>query len=190
MNLEPHATELLEVARASVAHGLRHREQLRVDARDYPAPLREELACFVTLNRLGRLRGCIGTLEARCPLVEDLAANAYKSAFEDPRFAPLAHDEFADLEIEVSVLSTPEPMNVQSEAELTAALKPGVDGLVIDDGRHRATFLPKVWEDLQRPEEFLEHLWVKAGLVAHQWPPNLRCHRYRAENFSNPHHLG
>lgn len=190
MNLEPHASELLDVARTSVEHGLEHGAQLRIDARDYPVPLREALACFVTLNRLGRLRGCIGTLEAQRPLIEDLAANAYKSAFEDPRFAPLAFEELDDLEIEVSVLSTPEPMNVQSEAELIAALEPGVDGLVIDDGRHRATFLPKVWEDLQRPVEFLEHLWAKAGLDAHEWPANLRCQRYRAENFSDPRHLG
>ncbi|MCZ6871211.1 MAG: AmmeMemoRadiSam system protein A [Gammaproteobacteria bacterium] len=189
-SLEPHAFELLDVARSSVEHGLEHGKQLRVEPRDYPAPLREERACFVTLNRLGRLRGCIGTLEARRPLIEDLAANAYKSAFEDPRFAPLVRNELDGLDIEVSVLSTPEPMNVQSEAELIAGLEPGVDGLVIDDGRHRATFLPKVWKDLQRPEEFLEHLWAKAGLDAHQWSPNLRCYRYRAENFSNPHHLG
>ncbi len=190
MNLEPHASELLDVARTSVEHGLQHGKQLRVEPRDYPAPLREERACFVTLNRLGRLRGCIGTLEAKRPLIEDLAANAYKSAFQDPRFAPLARNELDDLEIEVSVLTAAQPMNVQSEAELISALTPGVDGLVIDDGRHRATFLPKVWEDLKRPEEFLEHLWAKAGLGAHQWPLKLRCYRYRTENFSSRHHLG
>ncbi len=190
MSLEAHAVQLLDVARASVQHGLDHGEQLRVQARDYPAPLREELACFVTLNRSGRLRGCIGTLEARRPLIEDLAANAYKSAFQDPRFAALVRDELGGLEIEVSVLSPPEAMIVQSEHELIAALEPDVDGVVIDDGHHRATFLPKVWEDLREPEEFLEHLWMKAGLTVHHWPSSLRCYRYRTENFSNRHHSG
>ncbi|MEJ2133121.1 MAG: AmmeMemoRadiSam system protein A [Gammaproteobacteria bacterium] len=184
------ASVLLGVARASIEHGLDHGQPLAVEARDYPDALREERACFVTLNRMGRLRGCIGSLEARRPLIEDLATNAYKSAFEDPRFAPLVRRELEDLEIEVSVLSPPEPMNVGSESELMAGLEPGRDGLVIDDGIHRATFLPKVWEELATPREFLEHLWMKAGLPARHWPTNLRCYRYRSENYSESSRLG
>lgn len=175
---------LLEVARASVTHGLDHGESLPVSVGDYPRELRDERACFVTLNRSGRLRGCIGSIEASRPLIADLAVNAYKSAFEDPRFTPLVHAELSGLEIEISVLSVPESMNANSEAELISALEPRVDGLVIDDGRHRATFLPKVWEDLERPLEFLEHLWIKAGLTPHEWPKDLRCYRYHCENFS------
>lgn len=175
---------LLAVARASVAHGLDHGRPLPVAAADYPDALRDERACFVTLNRGGRLRGCIGSIEARRPLIEDLAENAYKSAFEDPRFAPLVHAELDELEIKISVLSVPEAMHVNSESELIGELEPGVDGLVIDDGYHRATFLPSVWEELTGPQEFLEHLWFKAGLLPHEWPTRLRCWRYHCENFA------
>ena len=172
---------LLEVARRSIAHGLAEGEPLPVRAADYPDALRLVRATFVTLDLHGRLRGCIGTLEARLPLVEDVALHAYAAAFEDPRFPPVEADEAGLLELHISVLSPPEPMAVKDEADLLRQLRPGVDGLILGAGLHRATFLPAVWEDLSDPREFVRHLKMKAGLDPDAWPHGMRAWRYTAE---------
>jgi AmmeMemoRadiSam system protein A len=172
---------LLEVARASILHGLEHGSPLRVDPDRFSPRLREPGACFVTLRRSGSLRGCVGSLEATRSLVEDVAENAYASAFRDSRFEPLAEGELRDLDIHLSILTPPEPLPCTSEAELLAKLRPGIDGLVLEDGAHRATFLPSVWESLAEPKEFLAALKRKAGLSADHWSDRIRFHRYRAE---------
>jgi AmmeMemoRadiSam system protein A len=176
---------LLDVARASIQHGLRHRRALAVKPDDYPETLRPPRATFVTLEIGGLLRGCIGTLVACQPLVQDVTVHAYAAAFEDPRFPELTPDEFPRLELHISVLSPPEPLRFGSDEELLAQLRPGVDGLILHFQHYRATFLPSVWESLPDPYIFLTHLKQKAGLPLDFWSPDLRAERYTTEYFGD-----
>lgn len=146
-------------------------------------------AAFVTLNkRNGELRGCIGSLTAHRPLVQDVSANAHAAAFEDPRFPPLTRGELPDVIIEVSVLTSPEPLTYADPKDLVAKLRPDVDGVVIERGWHRATFLPQVWDQLPIPEEFLAHLCYKAGLPANAWRQGeLEVSTYQVQEFVEPH---
>lgn len=146
-----------------------------------PAALAVPAATFVTLSVEGSLRGCRGTIEAARPLAHDLWRNAWASAFDDPRFAPLERAEFTVIEIDVSLLSPLEPVPASSEAILLEQLVPHVHGLVLASGEHRATFLPKVWESLPDPSRFIAELKVKAGLPRQGWPGALRAWRYTTE---------
>jgi AmmeMemoRadiSam system protein A len=150
-----------------------------------PAHAREETrwltqpgASFVTLTKQGELRGCIGTLEAHRALGADVKANAVAAALRDPRFKPLAADEFPAIRVEVSVLSPVQPMTYRDEADALAQLRPGVDGVIIQYGHHRSTFLPQVWEDFRDPRLFIGHLKHKAGLPPDFWDPALIMSRY------------
>lgn len=172
---------LLATARSVIAAGATSGHRIDPDPEDVPAPLREPRACFVTLEKTGQLRGCIGTLTARRPLIREVAAMAYASAFEDPRFSPVTADEVDALVIAISVLGAPEPLPVSDEADLLAGLRPGDDGLILEDGRHRATFLPSVWEQLPEPADFVRHLKRKAGLPDTYWSESLQFSRYGVE---------
>ncbi len=174
--------QLLDLARSAIQKRLQG-ESLTVPTGDYPAPLRAPRATFVTLHVDAQLHGCIGTLEARRPLVEDVAHNARAAAFEDPRFSPLSLTEFERLDIHISVLGIPEPMQFDSEEGLLRQLRPRVDGLIIEEGFHRGTFLPSVWEQLPAPREFLRSLKRKAGLPADYWSHTLRVRRYTTESI-------
>ncbi|MDJ0849787.1 MAG: AmmeMemoRadiSam system protein A [Myxococcota bacterium] len=169
---------LCAVAREAIAHGLREGGPPPIDPADYDGALRRPGASFVTLRRAGELRGCTGSLEATRPLVCDVARNAWRSAFGDPRFEPLCPAELDDLEISVSVLSPLEPFAVGSRQELLDTLRPGVDGLVLREGPRSATFLPSVWKSLPEPRAFLAALLQKAGLPPAHWSPQLRFERY------------
>ena len=141
--------------------------------------LEEPAATFVTLMEAGRLRGCIGTVEAFLPLAEDVAKNARAAAFDDPRFTPVSAEESTDLNIEISLLSIPEPLPPSPDwATAEALLQPGEDGVILQCGHHRATFLPQVWETLEAPRDFLERLLHKAGLPPRTWPPEIQLWRY------------
>ncbi|KPK71937.1 MAG: hypothetical protein AMJ84_05270 [Acidithiobacillales bacterium SM23_46] len=177
-----HRQELLGLAARSIQAGLTG-DRLKVRAGDFPQPLRMTRATFVTLTIDAQLRGCIGTLEARRALVEDVASNAYSAAFEDPRFAPLERGEFERLDIHLSLLSAPEPIQFGSEKDLLAQIRPSLDGLVLEEGARRGTFLPSVWEQLPDPVEFLRHLKRKAGLPADYWSATLRVSRYTSESI-------
>jgi hypothetical protein len=148
-----------------------------------PPRLLEAGASFVSLHRDGELRGCLGTIEPHRPLAEDVAVNARAAASRDPRFPPVAADEADTLEIEVSVLSPLTLLDVDSEAALLAALRPGVDGLLLEDGFRRATFLPAVWASLPSPRDFVTQLKRKAGLPPDHWSTSLRCFRYSVEEI-------
>ncbi len=161
-------------------HGLDQGRPLPVDLADLPPELAAPRATFVTLTRGGRLRGCVGRLQAERPLAQDVAANAYAAAFEDSRFQPLERAELAGLGIHVALLTAPEPILFTGEADLLRQLEPGVDGLVLEAGRRRATFLPAVWASLPEPADFLRELKVKAGLGAGE-VPGLRAWRYFTE---------
>jgi len=173
---------LLDVARQSIQYGLQHANPLPVEPGDYPEELQAQGASFVTLSLDQQLRGCIGSLEARRPLVLDVADNAFAAAFRDPRFPPLSEAEFPDLDYHISILTPPEPMQFNDEAELLAQIRPKVDGLVLEDRGHRGTFLPSVWESLPQPGEFLQHLKLKAGLPIDYWSDTLKVSRYTVED--------
>jgi hypothetical protein len=145
--------------------------------------LRQPAATFVTLTLDGALRGCIGSLEAYRPLIEDLQANAVAAAFHDPRFAPLTAPEFARMHMEVSLLTPMQPLAFHDEADACAALRPGIDGVVLEYGAHKGTFLPQVWEQLPAPARFMAHLKLKAGLPADFWHPELRLFTYQVEKY-------
>lgn len=176
---------LLDVARASIRRGLEHGQALAVTPDEYPQALRSLRATFVTLEIDHRLRGCIGTLAARQPLVQDVAEHAYAAAFDDPRFPELTGREFPQLAVSISVLSPAEPLNFDSENDLLAQLRPGVDGLILQFRSHRATFLPAVWENLPDPYVFLAQLKQKAGLPLNFWSPELTAERYTTEYFTD-----
>jgi AmmeMemoRadiSam system protein A len=170
---------LLRIARASIA------DALGTGSAGAPRAdetwLRESRATFVTLTRNDELRGCVGALEARRPLAEDVAANARAAAFEDSRFEPLTLEEFARTAIEVSLLSTPKTLAFNDHADLLGKLRPGVDGVILEhleEGR-RGTFLPQVWEDLADPEQFIVHLKRKAGIAPDTDTRRCRVKRYR-----------
>jgi AmmeMemoRadiSam system protein A len=172
---------LLEIAHDSIASGLRRKQPLAVDCGEFPPELRLVRATFVSLHLEGQLRGCIGTLEADLPLVASVAENAFKAAFDDPRFPPLERGELTDIEIDISILTPLEPLDIHSEEDLVAKLRPGVDGLVLRDGSSRGTFLPAVWDGLPEPRQFVRELKRKAGLPLDSWPSTLRVWRYTTQ---------
>lgn len=176
-------TLLRNLARESVEYGLQHGAALPIDIARYPRSLREPGASFVTLKKHGELRGCIGSLEAHRPLAEDITHNAYAAAFSDPRFAPVTKKEFPQMEFHLSVLTPAQPMQFDSEADLLRQLQPGIDGLILEDGPHRGTFLPAVWESLLDATHFFQQLKLKAGLPADYWSDTLKVWRYGTESF-------
>lgn len=140
-------------------------------------------ATFVTLHKFEQLRGCIGSLQAVRSLAEDVAHNAFNAAFRDPRFNPVKQTEFTDLNIEISVLTKPEPMSGSHSFELfLEQLQQNRDGLILTEGYKRATFLPSVWEQVANKEEFVRHLMNKAGIT--QWSEQIQCERYYSISFS------
>jgi AmmeMemoRadiSam system protein A len=152
---------------------------------DLPRPvwLDEPAATFVTLTLHAQLRGCIGSLEARRPLYDDVTQNARAAAFDDPRFTPLAAEELPSVSIEVSVLTVPQPLQFSSEADALRQFRPGVDGVIFQYGARRATLLPQVWEQLPEPHEFLRHLKRKAGFPADVTTDGMELAVYQVEKF-------
>ena len=174
---------LLKLARQSIEHGFKTGHPLCVNLREYPRELIKQRATFVTLEKNKNLRGCIGMLEAIFPLVEDIAENAFSAAFKDPRFPPVQKNEINDLQIHISILSDPEPMHFSSEEDLLNQLRPNIDGLILEEGNHRGTFLPSVWETLPDKKQFLRHLKNKAGLPPDYWSDTVKVSRYTTETF-------
>ena len=165
---------LLAIARSSIAGSL----GLRGDVDASHAELSRPAATFVTLKMHGELRGCIGTLAPFRPLGLDVRENALAAAFRDPRFLPLTAAEFEATSVEVSLLSESRALDIASEDDLLAQLRPGHDGLVLEYGRHRATFLPQVWDALADPRDFVVALKRKAGLPADFWSRQMAVSRY------------
>jgi len=174
---------LLDLAYATIRHGLTSDQPMEINSDDYPAELQAKRASFVTLNRHGALRGCIGHLEAMQPLVVDVVESAYSAAFRDPRFPRLTEAELPGLDIHISALTPSQPLVFESEQDLISKLRPGVDGLILVEGRRRGTFLPSVWASLPTAEQFLQHLKLKAGLPADYWSESIRMFRYETESF-------
>jgi AmmeMemoRadiSam system protein B/AmmeMemoRadiSam system protein A len=175
--------QLIKLAKASIKHGLETGQPLPVNPEDYNQALGEQRACFVTLNENNQLRGCIGSLEAHRPLVKDVSDNAYAAAFRDPRFPPLSDAELEKLDIHISILTPASPMSFSSESDLISQLRPGKDGLILEDVGHRGTFLPSVWESLKTPEQFWRELKRKAGLPYDHWSDTIKVSRYETQYF-------
>jgi AmmeMemoRadiSam system protein B/AmmeMemoRadiSam system protein A len=172
---------LLGLARRAIERRLTdHHQPLPIP--DLPA-LNESGACFVTLHRDGALRGCIGSPMAWRALAEDVIDNAARAAFSDPRFPPVGADEMFRVTVSVSLLSAPEPLEFADEADLLSQVRPGVDGLVIEDRDHHALFLPAVWDQLPDPAAFLGHLKTKAGLGTHHWSDRFQASRFTVTEY-------
>ena len=170
-----HGRTLLGIARDSIEAALGVSPRKPLPDALWLKPVR---ASFVTLTQNGGLRGCIGSLEAHRPLGEDVSHNARAAALSDPRFAPLAREELAATRVEVSILATPKLLAFADHADLIAQLRPGEDGLILECGGARGTFLPQVWESLPDPEQFVAELKRKAGLEPGVSTAKCRIQRY------------
>ena len=175
--------QLHEIAKNSIVNGLNKSEPINIELSDYDDDLQIKRATFVTLHKHGQLRGCIGILEPLRPLAEDIAHNAFAAAFSDHRFPPVSADEIDHLDIHISILATPEEISFSSEDDLVSQLRPGVDGLIMQEGNQRGTFLPSVWESVTDRHDFLNHLKQKSGLPANYWSDTIRVQRYTVEEF-------
>lgn len=168
-----HGDLMVEIARQAICGG-----QSAISLNNLPALFSQQAASFVTLHKSGRLRGCCGSVIAHRPLIEDIWANATRSAFGDTRFQPLAEEEWKEITLSVTVLSSLQPMSFVSEADLLSQLQPHNDGLFIEDMGKSALFLPAVWETLPNKQQFLAHLKAKAGLSIDHWSKNFRANRF------------
>ena len=174
---------LLQIARQSIVRGLESDTALQLDIDRLEASFRVDSAVFTTLTLAGSLRGCIGSLRPSAPLAQSVANSAFSAAFQDRRFGKVQAGEVDNLHIEVSVLSAMELIAVDTRQTLLDSLQLGVDGLLLEDGGHRSTFLPKVWEKITTADEFVGQLMQKAGLAAGHWSSTIRCYRYHCTSF-------
>jgi hypothetical protein len=172
-------TTLLNLARNAIAGHFGLPGAATVDLPE----LHENGATFVTLTQRGELRGCIGSLQAWRPLLQDVQDNARNAAFRDPRFSPLRKEELPITRVEVSLLTPAEPMSFHDEADALAQLRPEIDGVIFSASGRRSTFLPQVWEQLPDPAVFMAHLKQKAGLPAGYWGPDVRLERYAVKKW-------
>lgn len=177
---------LLDIALLSIHHGLVCGKPFPVGPEGLAPELARPSATFVTINLNGHLRGCIGSLQAVRPLAADVASNAYAAAFLDRRFNPLSAEEAGQIRLHLSLLTPAMPMRFGSEADLLNQIVPFEDGLILEDAGRRGTFLPSVWESLPRPEQFLHHLKLKAGLPADHWSSTVQVWRYHTESIHQP----
>lgn len=175
---------LLRLARQALELGVRGEKLPPLDHDMLTPVLREIGTSFVTLTMHGDLRGCIGALEASQPLAEDVREHAVAAALSDYRFPPVQTGELGRIQIEVSRLTVPVPLEYSSPEDLLAKLRPHVDGVVLKDGSRRSTFLPQVWEQLEDPGEFLSHLCAKMGAPHDLWRrKHLEVLVYQVEEF-------
>ena len=176
--------ELLRIAKCSIEHEFREQDRLPVRVENFSPELRKPGACFVTLRIHDQLRGCIGSLQAKLALVDDVTRNAHEAAFGDPRFARLTWPEFKQLKVFIAVLTRPEPIAFTSEDDLLCQLQPHLDGVILQDGRRQATLIPAAWNSIRSPAEFMKTLKMKAGLPQTYWSETIHFQRYQTETFS------
>lgn len=175
---------LLKLARQSLEAGVRGQPLPSLDPAALTPALRAPGASFVTLTKGGALRGCIGALEPYQSLAEDVREHAVAAALEDYRFPPVQPNELPEIQIEVSRLTVPAPLEYSDPDDLLAKLRPGVDGVILRDGWRRATFLPQVWEKIPDKAEFLDNLCYKMGVPPDTWRhKHLEVLVYQVEEF-------
>jgi AmmeMemoRadiSam system protein A len=175
--------ELLRLARRSIELAFPHGSLQPCPLVPPSTELEQLRSTFITLRADQQLRGCCGSINASRTLAQDVWRNAWASAFCDPRFSPLTAEEWPRLHVHISVLTAPMPLMVRDEQELIDELRPGVDGLILELGAARATFLPAVWEQIPEAESFVRELKLKAGWSATFWSPQIKVSRYGAESF-------
>ena len=175
---------LLDLAEASIRHGLRKGSPPAIGTSDLADALRLPRATFVTLRLGSALRGCIGSVKPKRPLAEDVSHSAYSAAFNDPRFPPLCPEEYPELSIHLSVLSDLLAVDFTSQADLLSQVRENRDGLLLEIGPHRGLLLPSVWKDLPDKQQFLRHLKMKAGLQPDFWSDYLNIERFTTQTFS------
>lgn len=175
--------QLCDLATQAIKVGVCEHYALPIDLDAVEPELKRTGASFVTLRNHENLRGCIGSLEPRQALALDVAANACAACCHDPRFSAVNAEELASLSAEISVLSALVRLPVSTQQQLADLIRPGIDGLLIDDGIHRATFLPAVWSELQESTQFITQLKRKAGLDNEYWSPAIHCFRYAVDQF-------
>jgi uncharacterized protein len=176
---------LLRLAREAMERGVRGEDLSPLDVASLTPALREEGSSFVTLLSHGQLRGCVGSLEAYQSLAEDVRLHAVAAALKDPRFPPVQEEELSGIQIEVSRLTRPVPLEYKDAEDLLSKLRPHVDGVILRDNFfHRATFLPQVWEKIPDPAEFLDNLCYKMGVEPDLWRRRrFDVLTYQAEEF-------
>jgi uncharacterized protein len=182
--LDADKRELLKIAREAIISAVNNQQLKKIELNKLPEILRENGASFVTLTIKGKLRGCIGALEAYQPLALDVQEHAVAAALEDYRFNPVSAEEEPNLIIEISWLNKPRLLEYSDSEDLLRKLHPGIDGVLIKDGPRRATFLPQVWEQIENGEEFLSHLCMKMGARPDLWRQrHLEVFTYQVEEF-------
>jgi AmmeMemoRadiSam system protein A len=175
---------LLSLAREALEKGVQQQPMRPLEPDKLTPALREPGASFVTLTIQGQLRGCIGALEPYQPLADDVLEHAVAAALEDPRFPPVTPAEVHRIEIEISRLTSPQPLQYTDAEDLLGKLRPHHDGVVLRDGFRRATFLPQVWEKIPEPAEFLDNLCYKMGEAPDTWRrKHLEVLTYSVEEF-------
>ncbi len=173
---------LLEIARKTIETYIKDREVLDVEARF--EELKERKGTFVTLEKKGDLRGCIGNILPDKEIYLSVRDNAINAAFRDPRFRPVGMDELDDIEIEVSILTLPELIEAVNPVEYLEKIEKDRDGIIIKYMGKSATYLPQVWEKIPEKDIFLESLCHKAGLQGDCWRnPDVEIYRYRVRAF-------
>jgi len=186
-NWSPQARQQLrQLAAQAIQVAARDHQPMQLDFSSVEPELQRPGASFVTLRNQDNLRGCIGSLEPCQALALDVINNACGACCRDVRFAVVEAAELASLSAEISVLSALVPLPVSTQEQLADLIRPGIDGLVIDDGVHRATFLPAVWAQLPEKNQFIAQLKRKAGLDRSYWSPAIHCFRYAVDEF----HIG
>lgn len=175
---QKYGVEIIGLARLSIEYGLNKGKVFPIEVEYFPEEMQEEGASFVTIEKKGELRGCIGSIMAYRPLSLDIVENAYASAFRDNRFSPLSSSEIKDIMVSVSILTPSQVINFTNEADLLSQLKPNVDGVVIEDNGKRAVFLPVVWEHFDNKQDFLSHLKMKAGLAPDYFSKTFKASRF------------
>lgn len=179
---EHFANTVIDICSRSIEAGLKNEKFNFDDEFVYlPRVLDSFGASFVTLEKDDNLRGCIGSIVAHQSLRDDLAQNAYNAAFSDPRFYPLTDEEFDDVEIAVSILSSPVKMKFSDEEELLNQIQPCRDGIIIKDGHYQAVYLPSVWEQLPEKRQFLNSLKQKAGMSPNHFSSTFEAYRFYTE---------
>ena len=173
---------VFDVIKKSIEQGLETGTAYKPDTESFSELLQKKYAVFITLKIAGDLRGCIGTTEATLPLIDAVAHFAFAAAFSDPRFKPLTREEYKNVDISLSILTTPVPMSFTDEPDLVNQLRPGIDGLIIEKNNRRATFLPVVWESIHDAQQFVNELKRKAGIQTFESPD--KAWRYTAEYYS------
>lgn len=180
--MEP--TLLLRLAKEAIqsgfdSHSIDKEHYLLIDPK-----LQEAGASFVTLTLHGHLRGCIGSLIAHRPLIDDIISNARSAAFRDPRFSPLSATEFSEVDVEVSLLTPPAVVEYANANDLAQIIRPGIDGVIIRLGNHQATFLPQVWDELNDFNTFFAHLGLKAGIGSDPLSYHPEIYIYQVDKYT------